>query len=119
MQPSLTTLAVAAAFLFSVPAGRPLAERLAHDFVPLDPAVLRLPGVQKVFFAAEVGVDRPTRESGDLGDLLQGRPLEASPSEDLRGRLYQGGSGQFAASLWGETLDCHAPIMPRKFILDI
>ena len=49
LQPSLTTLAVAAAFLFSVPAGRPLAERLAHDFVPLDPAVLRLPGVQKVF----------------------------------------------------------------------
>src|SRR5947209_19757596 len=34
LQPSLTTLAVAAAFLFSVPAGRPLAERLAHDFVP-------------------------------------------------------------------------------------
>jgi hypothetical protein len=49
LQPSLTTLAVAGAFLVSVPAGRPLAERLAHDFVPLDPAVLRLPGVQKVF----------------------------------------------------------------------
>ena len=49
LQPSLTTFAVACAFLFSVPAGRPLAERLAHDFVPLDPAVLRLPGVQRVF----------------------------------------------------------------------
>jgi hypothetical protein len=26
-----------------------LAERLAHDFVPLEPEVLRLPGVQRVF----------------------------------------------------------------------
>ena len=49
LQPSLTTVAIAAAFLLSVPAGRPLAERLAHDFVPLEPEVLRLPGVQRVF----------------------------------------------------------------------
>ena len=35
--------------MLSVPAGRPLAERLAHDFVPLEPEVLRLPGVQRVF----------------------------------------------------------------------
>jgi len=48
-----------------------------------------------------------------------GISLEASPGEDLRGRLYQGGSGQFAASLWGETLDRHPHIMPRKFRLDI
>jgi hypothetical protein len=49
LQPSLTTIAVACAFLFSVPAGRPLAERLAHDFVPLDPEILCLPAVQRVF----------------------------------------------------------------------
>src|SRR5437764_452126 len=49
LQPSLTTIAVGAAFLLSVPAGRPLAERLAHDFVPLEPEVLRLPAVQRVF----------------------------------------------------------------------
>ncbi|MBV8162119.1 MAG: hypothetical protein JO265_14450 [Acidimicrobiia bacterium] len=49
LQPTLTTVAIAAAFLLSVPAGRPLAERLAHDFVPLEPEVLRLPGVQRVF----------------------------------------------------------------------
>jgi intracellular septation protein A len=49
LQPSLTTVVVAGAFLLSVPAGRPLAERLAHDFVPLDPEVLHLPGVKKVF----------------------------------------------------------------------
>src|SRR5881227_624093 len=49
LQPSLTTVAIAGAFLLSVPAGRPLAERLAHDFVPLEPEVLRLPGVQPVF----------------------------------------------------------------------
>ncbi|MBV8296336.1 MAG: hypothetical protein JO085_05830 [Acidimicrobiia bacterium] len=49
LQPTLTTVAVAAAFLLSVPAGRPLAERLAHDFIPLEPEVLRLPAVQRVF----------------------------------------------------------------------
>jgi hypothetical protein len=49
LQPSLTTIVVAGAFLLSVPAGRPLAERLAHDFVPLDPEVMCLPGVKRVF----------------------------------------------------------------------
>ena len=49
LQPSLTTMAVAGAFLFSVPAGRPLAERLAHDFVPLDPQIMRLPAIKAVF----------------------------------------------------------------------
>jgi len=49
LQPSLTTVVIAGAFLLSVPAGRPLAERLAHDFVPLEPEVLGLPGVQRVF----------------------------------------------------------------------
>jgi intracellular septation protein A len=49
LQPSLTTVVVAGAFLLSVPAGRPLAERLAHDFVPLDPQILGLPSVQRVF----------------------------------------------------------------------
>lgn len=49
LQPSLTTIVVAGAFLFSVPAGRPLAERLAHDFVPLEPEILHLPAVKQVF----------------------------------------------------------------------
>ena len=49
LQPSLTTVVVAGAFLVSVPAGRPLAERLAHDFVPLDPEILHLPSVKRVF----------------------------------------------------------------------
>ena len=49
LQPSLTTVGVAAAFLLSVPAGRPLAERLANDFIPLPVEVLKLEGVQKVF----------------------------------------------------------------------
>jgi hypothetical protein len=49
LQPSLTTIAIAGAFLLSVPAGRPLAERLAHDVVPLEPDVMGLPGVKRVF----------------------------------------------------------------------
>src|SRR4051812_29339722 len=47
LQPSLTTVVVAGAFLLSVPAGRPLAERLAHDFVPLDPEIIALPSVRR------------------------------------------------------------------------
>jgi uncharacterized membrane protein len=35
LQPTLTTVLVGAVFLLSVPAGRPLAERLAGDFCPL------------------------------------------------------------------------------------
>ena len=45
----MTWPTVAGAFLLSVPAGRPLAERLAHDFVPLPPEILRLPKVERVF----------------------------------------------------------------------
>jgi hypothetical protein len=40
LQPTLGTALVAAAFLVSVPIGRPLAERLARDFCPLPPGLL-------------------------------------------------------------------------------
>jgi hypothetical protein len=49
LQPTVTTVAVAGAFLLSVPAGRPLAQRLATDFFPLDPEVLGRRCVQRVF----------------------------------------------------------------------
>jgi hypothetical protein len=40
LQPTLGTALVAAAFLLSVPLGRPLAERLARDFCPIPSKVL-------------------------------------------------------------------------------
>lgn len=49
LQPTLGTIAVAGAFLLSVPAGRPLAERLASDFVPMDPEVLARPYMRRFF----------------------------------------------------------------------
>ncbi|MHB8670641.1 MAG: VC0807 family protein [Acidimicrobiales bacterium] len=49
LQPTLTTVVIAGAFLLSVPAGRPLAERLAADFLPIPPELLRRPCVRKVF----------------------------------------------------------------------
>lgn len=49
LQPSLATAAVGAAFLFSIPAGRPLAERLAADFVPFPPGYLKRPVMRRVF----------------------------------------------------------------------
>jgi len=49
LQPSLVTVVVAAAFLLSVPAGKPLAERLAHDFCPLPASLLAHPAIKQVF----------------------------------------------------------------------
>jgi hypothetical protein len=49
LQPSLGTALVAVAFLASVPAGRPLAERLAHDFVPIPPDILADGRVKRFF----------------------------------------------------------------------
>jgi hypothetical protein len=49
LQPSLTTIAIAGVFLVSVRAGRPLAERLAADFVVIPPELLRTPVIRRVF----------------------------------------------------------------------
>lgn len=50
LQPSLGTVLVAGTFLMSVPAGRPLAEKLAADFCPLPSAFAGQPRV-RAFFA--------------------------------------------------------------------
>ena len=48
-QPTLTTVAIAAAFLLSVRTNEPLALRLASDLFPLPEAVVRRPAVANVF----------------------------------------------------------------------
>src|SRR4051812_1211480 len=49
LQPVLTTVGIAAVFLFSIPAGRPLAERLARDFCPFPDGMLARPPVRRFF----------------------------------------------------------------------
>lgn len=49
LQPTLTTMLIAGVFLASVPAGRPLAERLAGDFCPLPATFLGRPPVRRFF----------------------------------------------------------------------
>jgi hypothetical protein len=49
LQPSLGTALLGAAFLLSVPLGYPLAEKLAHDFVPLPPSFFKRPKVRQLF----------------------------------------------------------------------
>ncbi len=49
LQPTITTSLVAAAFLVSVPIGRPLAERLALDFCPLEDTTRANPVLQRFF----------------------------------------------------------------------
>jgi Protein of unknown function (DUF3159) len=49
LQPTLTKVAVAAIFLASIPAGSPMAGRLAADFCPLPDALLCDPPVRRFF----------------------------------------------------------------------
>ena len=49
LQPSLATALIGGAFLLSVPLGRPLAEKLAHDFVPMPATFLKRPKVRQLF----------------------------------------------------------------------
>src|SRR3954464_1679485 len=49
LQPTLCTVAVGATFLFSVRAGKPLAQRLAADFCPLPDDVLNRPWMGQFF----------------------------------------------------------------------
>jgi hypothetical protein len=49
LQPTLGTIALGAAFLVSVPMGKPAAERLASDFLPIPSHVLANPFVRRFF----------------------------------------------------------------------
>lgn len=49
VQPTISTILIGLAFLASVPYGKPLAERLASDFVPLDDATRAHPLVHRFF----------------------------------------------------------------------
>ena len=49
LQPSLATALLGGAFLLSIPLGRPLAEKLAHDFVPMPPSFFKRPKVRQLF----------------------------------------------------------------------
>ncbi len=49
LQPSLATALIGGAFLLSVPLGRPLAEKLAHDFVALPPSFVKRPRIRRLF----------------------------------------------------------------------
>jgi hypothetical protein len=49
LQPTLGTVLLAAAFLLSAPAGRPLAETLAHDFLPMPEWFSSHPAIRRFF----------------------------------------------------------------------
>jgi hypothetical protein len=72
LQPSLVTAAVGAAFLLSVPAGRPLAEHLAHDFVPMPASFTDGPAVRPIMVRVTVvwAVVNLIQAGGAIGLLL-------------------------------------------------
>ena len=49
LQPIVTTLALAAAFIASLCIGRPIIARLAHDFCPLSPEIASRSSVVRLF----------------------------------------------------------------------
>lgn len=49
IQPTISTVLIGCAFMVSIPMGRPLAQRLADDFVPLDDATKQHPLVRQFF----------------------------------------------------------------------
>jgi len=49
LQPTITTALVGGAFVVSVCCGRPLAEKLAHDFCPFDPDTASHPELRRFF----------------------------------------------------------------------
>ncbi len=49
LQPTLGTVLLAGAFLVSAPAGRPLAEKLAHDFLPMPEWFASHPAIRRFF----------------------------------------------------------------------
>lgn len=54
LQPTLGTVVLAAAFLISVPAGRPLAARLANDFLPMPDWFSSHPAIRSFFLRVTV-----------------------------------------------------------------
>ena len=53
-QPTLGTVVISVALLVSAIAGRPFTQRFAHDFCPMDPAIMRRPLVRRFFIRISV-----------------------------------------------------------------
>ena len=53
-QPTAGTIAIALALLVSAVVGRPFTQRFAHDFCPMDPAIMKRPLVRQFFIRISV-----------------------------------------------------------------
>jgi hypothetical protein len=53
-QPTAGTVAISVALLVSAVLGRPFTQRFAHDFCPMDPAIMRRPLVRRFFIRISV-----------------------------------------------------------------
>jgi hypothetical protein len=53
-QPTAGTVVIAVALIVSAIVGRPFTQRFAHDFCPMDPAIMRRPLVRRFFVRISV-----------------------------------------------------------------
>jgi hypothetical protein len=54
MQPTAGTVVISVALLISAAVGRPFTQRFAHDFCPMDPAIMKRPLVRRFFIRISV-----------------------------------------------------------------
>ena len=54
VQPTVGTVVISVALLVSAIVGRPFTQRFAHDFCPMDPAIMRRPLVRRFFIRISV-----------------------------------------------------------------
>ncbi|HLG92632.1 MAG TPA: VC0807 family protein, partial [Acidimicrobiales bacterium] len=120
LQPSVGTFLVALAFFASVLAKRPLAERLARDFCPLDPALLATSFVRRFFLrvtllwtlimAANSALSLWLLLSSSLGDFVV---LRTALSAGLTGAGVAASTWWFTRTLKAQAIEVRWQRRPR------
>ncbi|MBO0691536.1 MAG: hypothetical protein J2P58_01455 [Acidimicrobiaceae bacterium] len=113
LQPSLATGVVGAAFLFSIPAGRPLAQRLARDFVPFPDGYIRRPAIRRVFVQLTViwALVNLLNATGTLL-LLISEPVATYVAAKTGLTAVVTGSGILLSSWWFRRVVKRHPFVP-------
>jgi intracellular septation protein A len=114
LQPSLVTGIVGGVFLLSVPAGRPLAQRLAHDFVPLPPALVRRPAIQRVFVRITLlwALVNLINAAGAIGLLLSQPVATYVAAKTAMSWVVTGGGVALSAWLFKRTVRLQPALVP-------
>lgn len=121
LQPTLATVALAGAFLVSVPIGRPLAERLAADFVPFPAGFVAHPAIRRFFLRITLlwGLVQLVNAAATIW-LLVSQPLATYLwSKTVVQLALTGGAIVFSAAWFRLTLRRHGLLARRVATMDV